>query len=194
VRTWIKFLSPVIAVTFFAACGGGETPTVVKTEQKEKGKSEKINTLKDWRKDEQRGEGGSFEFTLGEEQYKTEWGYADFRILPAKDESRLIILSNPVGSKDFPKLRLDVSSTLKDIKDFTGGNPHQAGVSLRVSLDVKKGEGYEGTAVLNVDQVDDEFVAGTFSGDVNAEGQKIPIKGSFKARLNPLTKAEAGGN
>jgi hypothetical protein len=194
VRTWIKLLSPVIVVLFIAACGGGEKPTVVKTEPKEKGKSEKINTLKDWRKDEQRGEGGAFEFTLGEEQYKTEWGYADFRILPVKEESRLIILSNPVGSKDFPKLRLDVSSKLKDLKEFPGGNPHQAGVSVRVSLDVKKGEGYEGAAGLNIDQVDEEFVAGTFTGEVDVEGQKVPIAGSFKARLNPLTKAGAGGN
>ena len=186
---YLRILGVLMIPMFIASCGG-EGPTVIPSKSKDRGKIDRKATLQDWRKSEELGTEGSFGFSFGEEQLSTDWGYADFNPLPSGEESRIVLLGNPTGGRDFPKLRIVIKVPFVEVGELAGQSFETERVTLRPSGDRKVGKGFEGSATVTFESVDQKFLVGTFSGVIDAADERIPLEGSFRVQLNILEIAK----
>jgi hypothetical protein len=165
-------------VSVLAGCGG-QPVEVVQDNSEPSGMG---SVFKDMRRDETLGEGGWFKFTLGTIEYPTEWGYADVHENVGANGFRIILLNNPVGSGSFPALRIVIFTDTAEIASLQGTTLADQNIMLK--MEKKKGRGLEGKVAITFSQVGEGWIEGSFTGNIDVEGQSQPIQGSFKAHLN----------
>lgn len=180
VKNWYRAGLALVFVALAVACGGApQQPAEVSADQagEEDGTKTK-DVLSESRRDETLGEGGQFVFTTGEQSFTVDWGYADFRYFQASKNSRLTLLSNPVGGDKLPLLRIYVPSEVTAVEEFIGKTVEAEKINLK--LEKKKQSGVKGTAQVTIKAISDGFIEGSFTGQLeNGES----IEGTFKARL-----------
>lgn len=185
-KCYVSLLVCTLLLLMIAACGG-EGPNII-TRTNKGGGSERKDTLEEWRAEEERFAGGTFEFGLDEEQFKTRWGYAEFARHPTEESSLLVLLTSPKGKnseEDFPKLRLFVRAAgVVKPEDLQGKTIAAERFTLRKNKDVNKDDVIKkGNIEVNIREVG-EFITGEFNGEVTEKENTVTIKGSFSARLN----------
>lgn len=175
--TWRSLGACLAMVLLLSACEG-ETPPITTQERQE---ADSIFTQ--MRRDEALGEGGWFAFTYGTEEFRTEWGYADFHIRASQEESRITLLSNPIGNTAFPLLRIVLFGPHRNLADYAGATVESRRAILK--LEAQRGSGIPGAVSVTINAVEGEWIEGTFAGEISGDGEAArPIEGSFRARVN----------
>ena len=172
-----KLLGACLAmILLLSACEGEPPPTTTQERQ------EARSTQGQMRRDEALGEGGWFAFTYGTEEFRTEWGYAEFRTNANREESRILLLSNPAGDTAFPLLRVVLFGPHRNLADYVGSTVESRRAILK--LEAERGSGISGAVSVAITAVEGEWIEGTFSGGIGGDGEAArPIEGSFRARI-----------
>jgi hypothetical protein len=184
VKKTILLLLCGFAFLLAAGCGGGEQGATVTeiTQPQAAADEDDVKTgdiLSDWRREEVRGEGGEFAFTYGDESFTSQWGYADFRYFTVARQSKLTLLSNPVGAENFPRLRIVASSDIRNAEELIGKTITADKFNLK--LEKKKGAGIKGAGTVVIDAISEGFVQGSFNATME-DGSSM--SGTFRAMLN----------
>lgn len=187
----ILFMSCLVIALVAAAC----TPQQAADEQqadatkKVKKTPKPPDERKDWRSEAERGQGGAFRFAIGDKEYTTDWGYADFEWNAKKKESTIFMMSNPAGDKElFPKMRLSLQESLEKIEDFVGKTFESKSLRILITAKAESEDREErrqgalkGAVRVTVQSADSEWIAGSFEGQTD-DGEAIT--GTFRAKMN----------
>lgn len=167
-----------LLILFAFGCGENAEPVEV-VDVPEAATVKTKDIMSEMRKNEDLGAGGEFLFTYNGEEFAVNWGYADFRVFEATNNSRLTLLSNAVGGESFPILRLLVPGTVAKAEELIGQTAKAEKLTLK--FEKKKKSGLKGSGQVTITAITEGFIEGTFSGEME-NGSKI--EGKFRAKLN----------
>ena len=175
-----KSIIYIITLFLLFAFGCGESAEPVEVVDVPEASTVKTkDIMSEMRKNSDLGEGGEFVFNFNGEEFAVDWGYADFRVFDATNNSRLTLLSNPVGGDQFPILRMLIPSTYATVEEFIGQTVNVEKITLK--FEKKKKSGLKGAGELKITAITEGYIEGTFTGQV---GKDQNIEGKFKAKIN----------